>query len=137
MKIVINAVHGGFGLSAYGLKALMDRKNLPCYFYKSTYDSNHYNPISVEEANESMFTAFSIPDAKEWKQDWIYFIDEDKFQRNDPDLVAVVEELGTKADGSYAELRVVEIPDDVEWTIHEYDGYEHIAEAHRTWYAED
>ena len=32
------------------------------------------------------------------------------------------------------DLRVVEIPDDVEWYISEYDGLEHIAEG-RTWYA--
>ena len=28
----------------------------------------------------------------------------------------------------------VEIPDDVEWQIEEYDGTEHISEKHRTWY---
>jgi len=27
----------------------------------------------------------------------------------------------------------VEIPDDVKWHIHEYDGLEHVAEDHRTW----
>jgi len=30
-------------------------------------------------------------------------------------------------------LAIVEIPDDVEYTIEEYDGNEHVAEAHRTW----
>jgi hypothetical protein len=30
-------------------------------------------------------------------------------------------------------LRIVEIPDGVEWHISEYDGIEHIAENHRTW----
>jgi hypothetical protein len=28
---------------------------------------------------------------------------------------------------------VIEIPDDVEWIIVDYDGMEHIAEKHRTW----
>jgi hypothetical protein len=28
---------------------------------------------------------------------------------------------------------VVEIPDDVNWQVEEYDGMEHIAEKHRTW----
>lgn len=56
-------------------------------------------------------------------------------ERNDPKLVKVVEELGSKdASGEHAELKIVEIPDDVEWQIEEYDGYEHIAEKHRTWY---
>ena len=53
--------------------------------------------------------------------------------RSDPDLVAAVEELGKKASGSYAELKVVEIPDGVEYQIEEYDGTEYIAEKHRTW----
>ena len=54
--------------------------------------------------------------------------------RDDPNLVAVVEELGEEANGDYARLRVVEIPDNVEWTIEKYDGQEHVAEAHQVWY---
>jgi hypothetical protein len=53
--------------------------------------------------------------------------------RDDPHLVATVLELGTAANGKYAELKVVTIPDDVEWFIEEYDGCEWVAEAHRTW----
>lgn len=53
--------------------------------------------------------------------------------REDPHLVQVVEELGAAANGPYAELKVVEVPDGVEWTIHEYDGCEWVAEVHRTW----
>ena len=53
--------------------------------------------------------------------------------RNDPKLIEIIEKLGKKADGDYAELRIVEIPDDVEWEIEEYDGMEWVAEKHRTW----
>lgn len=53
--------------------------------------------------------------------------------RNDPVLINVVETLGEAADGSCAELRVVEIPEGVEWEIGEYDGIEWVAEKHRTW----
>ena len=55
-------------------------------------------------------------------------------ERDDADLVAVVEELGKKANGMHAALKVVEIPSDIVWFVEEYDGSEHIAEAHRTWY---
>jgi hypothetical protein len=48
-------------------------------------------------------------------------------------LVQVVEELGKEANGNYAKLEIIEIPDDVDWEIDEYDGMEHIAEKHRTW----
>lgn len=48
-------------------------------------------------------------------------------------LVKTVLELGEQASGKYAKLKVVEIPDDIEWSVHEYDGAEWVAEAHRTW----
>ena len=53
--------------------------------------------------------------------------------RSDPRLVAVVEKYGNAASGRYALLEVVEVPDDVKWHIAEYDGYEWVAEDHRTW----
>ena len=54
-------------------------------------------------------------------------------ERNNPILVEIVEQLGEAADGNYAELKVVDIPDDVQWQIEGYDGNEWIAEKHRTW----
>lgn len=53
--------------------------------------------------------------------------------RDDKDLVEIVESLGKLADGFCAELKVVEIPEGVNWYIEEYDGAEHVAERHRTW----
>lgn len=53
--------------------------------------------------------------------------------RDDPDLVSVVQELGLDANGEFAQLKIVEIPHDVDWIIEEYDGQEWIAERHRTW----
>jgi hypothetical protein len=54
-------------------------------------------------------------------------------ERNDPALVQTVEELGKRANGSHADLKVVEIPDGVEFQIEEYDGLEWVAEVHKTW----
>jgi hypothetical protein len=53
--------------------------------------------------------------------------------RDDKALVYCVETLGESANGSFAELKVVEIPDGVEWEIEGYDGVEWISEVHRTW----
>ena len=53
--------------------------------------------------------------------------------RNDLKLVKCVEKLGEEANGMYAELKVVEIPDDVNWEIGEYDGLEWVEEVHRRW----
>jgi hypothetical protein len=54
-------------------------------------------------------------------------------ERNDPLLVEIVEKLGENANGKYAKLKVVTIPDDVKWQIEEYDGLEWVAERHRMW----
>jgi hypothetical protein len=53
--------------------------------------------------------------------------------RADPVLVQVVEELGKESNDVYSDLHIVEIPEDVDWYVEEYDGLEHVAERHRTW----
>ncbi len=53
--------------------------------------------------------------------------------RNDPLLIEIVERLGKAANGEFAELKIVEIPDGVDWEIEEYDGNEWVSEVHRTW----
>lgn len=60
------------------------------------------------------------------------FYDRD-IPRDDPYLVKIVRELGSAAAGAHANLKVVEIPGDIEWLIQEYDGAEWVAEKHRTW----
>jgi hypothetical protein len=54
--------------------------------------------------------------------------------RSDERLIAAIEKIGEKKSGGRsAELKVVEIPDDVEWYLEEYDGREWVSESHRTW----
>ena len=53
--------------------------------------------------------------------------------RSNPALVKCVEALGKDASGGLSSLKVVEIPDDVEWGIDEYDGLESVVEKHREW----
>ena len=58
----------------------------------------------------------------------------DEIQRNDTDLVHIVETMGEKADGECAKLKIVEVPDDVHWHIAGGDeGNEWVAENHRIW----
>lgn len=54
-------------------------------------------------------------------------------ERTDPKLVECVETLGDKANGSYAKLEVIEIPDGTEYEIDDYDGIETIHEVHQSW----
>ena len=57
-----------------------------------------------------------------------------ELDRTDPILIQVVETLGAEANGRFAKLRIIEIPDDIEWEITEYDGNELVEEIHRKWY---
>ena len=54
--------------------------------------------------------------------------------RDDPNLVEVVKQLGEEANSPYSNLKIVEIPSNVEWQIESYDGSEWIAEKHRIWH---
>jgi hypothetical protein len=120
MKVVINRCFGGFGLSKYAFELLLQRKGVeyetrPAKFAIGDHDVDYYHKGHLGE-DEHFITGYEFFD-----------------NRSDPDLIAVVEEMGAAADGWAAELAVVEIPDDVKWHIHEYDGMEHVAEDHRTW----
>ena len=66
--------------------------------------------------------------------DGILHLNTEDVERDNPNLVEGVEKLGSlRASSDYAKLKIVEIPDDVDYTIAEYDGIEWVAEAHRTW----
>lgn len=54
--------------------------------------------------------------------------------RTDPKLIELMETKGSEwCSGDYANLKIVEIPDDVNYYISDYDGMEAVEEAHRTW----
>lgn len=67
------------------------------------------------------------------EEDISYYYATNTFRRDDPALVQVVELLGPNASLCPGDLKVVEVPVDVQWIIQECDGAEWIAETHRTW----
>lgn len=116
MKVVINACHGGFGLSDAAFEKFLDKKGIAWEKGINKYNvADHYNKGHMGEDEHYLHSRIMIRD------------------RSDPDLVAVVEEMDDLANTEYSVLKVVEIPDDVEWEVEEYDGLEWIAEKHRTW----
>lgn len=47
--------------------------------------------------------------------------------RRDPNLIALIEEIGSKRVSNHSNLRVVEIPDEAtDWRLEEYDGWESV-----------
>ena len=117
MKIVINKCYGGFGLSEDAICLYAEKKG----WGVSIDNSYRSMPILtfIQGGSETTPGEESHPH---------------QIERNDPTLIEVVEELGVeKASGDLAALHIVEIPDDVQWGIEEYDGQEWVAEKHRSW----
>lgn len=148
MKIVINKCFGGFSLSVKAEDRYLELKGHERFWYANPqqfwseqegYFNAPYKKVTFEEAqaseNKFMFgprvlTEDAGEQATVLNVEFYYSGD---IKRDDPLLVQVVEELGEEASARFAALEVVEIPDDVDWEIVEYDGMEHIAETHRTW----
>ena len=54
--------------------------------------------------------------------------------RTNATLIAAIEKIGVgKASGELSALEVVNVPSGISWEIDEYDGWEKIAETHRSW----
>ena len=116
-KIVISNCYGGFGVSRVALHRLREMGNK--HALKETDIGEEWPHSDLEKEHKAR------------KDSYDSFLDD--IPRDDPQFVAVVEELESKAGAPLANLVVIEIPDDVEWVLVEYDGNEWIAEKHRTW----
>ena len=143
-EIVINTCFGGFSLSGLALKELVKRDAACIRTYteeeyygmsKAEYDSKW--PCLSNQQVEDLGDGFQCGEiSRHIQKDALLYCleDEDKIAtRTDKDLIEVVKLLGEQANGMCAELEVIEIPFDVDVTIDEYDGSEHVAEVHRTW----
>jgi hypothetical protein len=53
--------------------------------------------------------------------------------RTNPQFVEIVERLGEEANDCSSHLKVIEIPDNIEWEIFDFDGQETIVEKGRYW----
>lgn len=126
MKVVINRCFGGFGISDLAFEKLIEKGWRVTEFT----DEIEYIDPSADIVDASKSKYFSHRDGK-YRFTHARNLKE---LRQNADLIQVVEELGEKANFPYAELKIVDIPDDVEWDIDDYDGMETVEEAHRTWY---
>lgn len=126
MKVVINTEYGGFNLSHKAFLKLIERG------WKVTVYTDDYR---IADPNADLVDISGLDFRPIGKESHYIFSDKRTQEeiRCHPDVIAVVEELGEEANGPYSKLKIVEIPDDVAWTIEDYDGKEWIAEVHRTW----
>ena len=107
-KIVINRDYGSFELSDEAYSFIAKKKG-----WQHACDDYDHSYFITDNNSEYLYA--------------------NDLNRDDPDLIQCIETLGEAASGNYSELKIVEVPSDVNWTICEYDGVEWVAEVHRTW----
>ena len=136
MKIVINKCYGGFGLSDAAMHRYAELKGITIYPEIGGLFNTYYTvpedqrvPPLAGNWNDHSFEVRQAYNAR-YKEEVLYDRD---MERDDPILIQVVEELGKDANGRCAALKVVEVPNGIEWDIEEYDGQEWVAEKHGVW----
>lgn len=113
-KVVYNACYGGFGLSDEAMKRYGELKGLNLVY------------ISDEKYQDTGRIKFGA-----WYRDGIkdseHYVSTYDFERDDPVLVQVVEELGSeKASGEFSKLHIEELAEGTAYRIDEYDGRESV-----------
>lgn len=145
MKLVINKCYGGFGLSANAIKRIAELGStaLEITDVKEYFGGNHEKWADTwgKRYQEELAQSVDIGDgfmadkhgSTLYKDGKAYSFPRDDKSRTDPILVQVVEEMGDVANGGFARLKVVEIPDGTQWELSEYDGIERVHEVHNSW----
>ena len=144
MKVAVNRCYGGFGLSPKAQVRYWELKGRKCFFFKYIPGGDDYVLLRTEAEIKKAFLAmpFDTDDVdlindktsdQCYREHCLYLGNGEDKWRADPHLIQVIEEMGEEANESHAEIEIVDVPDNVEWFIEEYDGMEHVSETHRTW----
>ena len=131
-KIVINDCYGGFGISHEGVMRYAEIKGITLYPWLGDFTKDVYGECAVIGNDDLLHHYSQSPVIDGVYREDDYFSPY-QIGRDDPVLIRVVEEMGKSASGRCSSLRIVQIPDDVDYTIEEYDGIEWVAEKHRRW----
>ena len=141
MEIAINRCYGGFSLSQAALERLIEL-GIPRRRYITEKIDPKTNLFLEEPQNEGevIFDDKLIPEKEKdefnaarfklrgslWET-WV------KDSRTHPLVIKVIKELGEKANSSCARIKIVDVPDGVNYFISDYDGMKTINEEHRSW----
>ncbi|MGD9670241.1 MAG: hypothetical protein AB7U75_14585 [Hyphomicrobiaceae bacterium] len=138
MKVVYNACFGGFSLSSKAIERYAELAGMTLYPEPSSF---HRGEGDLENC-----TLWKVPPDQRKprlrQEDWYKASQEEReaannfysqntfyprdLERHDPLLVQVVEELGDDASGTYARLRIEDVPSGMQYRIDEYDGSERV-----------
>ena len=135
-KVILNKCFGGFGLSKEAYELYAKKKGISVFHYTqenlkkeiytyATDDNRTFDFYFTKDFGDNVY--ISDEDFKE------YFLNLDEKFREDKTLIEVVEELGEKANAFYSNLKIVEIPDDLDYAIDNYDGIETLHQKVQEW----
>jgi hypothetical protein len=122
MKIAINKCYGGFDLSDKAHEKLIEL-GVPLFESWDALEAKRkegYKGLYIVRTDVRFGSGYSS-NLRDYEN------------RTNTLLIQTVEELEKEASGRFGKIRVVEIPDDVNWEIDDYDGIETIREHHRSW----
>ncbi len=140
MKVAYNKCFGGFGLSPKAEILYAQRKGIKLYPYECRRGITYFRVDDVTDVK--CFLDFLTEDLGEAvssevisKTEYFYYQDfHDDNIRTDPDLIAVIEELGEEeASGCCSALAIIEIPDGRDFEITKYDGKESVVPVRECW----
>lgn len=127
-KVIYNSCYGGFGLSKEAIQRYWEIKGQQVWIEDGQWGCTVWL-VPPEERLEQKFgekyTAMSRDERVAYNEAYSAQFWYDRYvDRHDPALVQVVEELGDKANGKYAKLRIAEVSGP--YRIDEYDGFESV-----------
>lgn len=142
-QIVINTDYGGFGISNEALLELIKKnssaiKIMTMEKYAGEdweQDAKKYPSLYSRKKFKEGYLQGGAGTGTLFKGNKVYFLKDrsDQVVREHPDLITIIKKLGKKANGMCADLKIIKIPTNIEYTIEEYDGSEWVAEKHKIW----
>ncbi len=141
MEIAVNKCFGGFSPSMRAYREYLKLKGKKSFFYKQTkFDfkdekEEHTRIDNIDKKESGLFSCYSKDFGKKTnKLDGRYFVylRDDKL-RIDKDFIKVVKKLKKKVNTSVSDIKIIKIPDGIDWEIDNYGGVESIHKEHRSW----
>lgn len=137
MEIILNKCYGVFELSEKAYLKWAEKLGAPVYAYAFDFHENKYVKVGHLNPKYRHKTYLFIDYGEYLPDDFnpkavLTFEEKD---RTDLCLIEAVKELGEEANGTHANLKVVEIPDELadKYVIDDYDGYETLHEKVQIW----
>lgn len=122
MKVILNRKFGGFGLSQKVLERLKEQG------WTVTNFTEEHKPIdqNADLLFKPIGTTYGyVREGLLYVNWWKHQENNNEFRTN-PQIIAVVEELGIEANGDSALLEIEEVDNDYYWEIKSHDGMEKI-----------